>query len=305
MKNVFIKVIIILLTISCSSDEKPVDLVLNAPNGALLKNTEIGNNNFIITDLESAFSVEVRANDQELGNFFDFVRVYISFKSNSSNGSDSIEEVFLEDIPRSEFYIGEFGRPRTLLNYSFQQALDAFGLTIDDVTSGDQFFIRPDIHLKDGRNIGYTNRSPAVIADFCEHSPFYYQINVINPIQDILYTGTYSYEAIASSNIEAVPGPGVTTFINGDHANQRRSSFLDFTIAGDHIIPDIYQTRGTGTRCLSENISFWGPQDTNFGFLNSQDDAVFEVDFVIGYDGWVGGDLSTDPITVTYRFSKQ
>ena len=253
------------------------------------------------------FSVEVRAHDEKQGDFFDFVRVYIEFKSNTSNGVNNRDEVVLEEIPRSEFYSGEYGRPRTLLEYSFQEALDALGLTINDVAPGDQFFIRPDMHLKDGRIIGYANRSPSIIADFCENSPFYYQINVINPIQDDLYTGTYNYEVVSSSNIDAVTESGITTIINGDYANQRRSSFLDFTIAGDFILPDIYQERG-GVCRFGGGIVFWGPQDTNFGLLDLQDDSVFEADFIIGYDGWVGGNLSInpiDPITVRYRFSKQ
>ena len=303
-RNIITLTIVLFTLLGCSSDEKPIDVFLNAPKGALLINTEIGNDNFIMTDLESEFSVEVRANDQEKGNFFDFVRVYISFKSNTSNGLNNRDEVLLRDIPRSEFYTGEFGRPRTLLNYSFQEALDAFGLTIGDVAPGDQFYIRPDMHLKDGRIIGYANRSPSIIADFCQYSPFYYQINVINPIQDFLYTGTYNYEVITSSSMEAVPPSGVTTIINGDHANQRRSNFLDFTVAGDFILPDIYQERG-GVCRFGGGIVFWGPQETNFGLLDPLDDSVFEADFVIGYDGWTGGDLSGDPITVTYRFSKQ
>lgn len=305
MKNIIIPLSIILFTlVSCSSDDKPIDILLNAPKGALLINTDIGNDNFLITDLQSEFSVEVRANDQEKGAFFDFVRVYISFQSNTTQGVNNKDEVVLRDIPRSEFYIGEFGRPRTLLNYSFQEALDALGLTINDISPGDQFYLRPDMHLKDGRTIGYLNRSPSIIAETCENSPFYYQINVINPIQDILFTGTYSYEIIASSNIDVVPESGITTIINGEYPNQRRSSFLDFTVAGNFILPDIYQERG-GLCRIGQNIIFWGPQDDSFGTLNFQDDSVFEADFMIGYDGWVGGDLSLDPITVRYRFSKQ
>ncbi len=308
MKNQITILTIILFTlISCSSDEKPIDIFLNAPKGALLINTEIGNDNFVMTDLESTFSVEVRANDEKQGEFFDFVRVYINFKSNTSNGVNNRDEVVLRDIPRSEFYSGEYGRPRTLLEYSFQEALDALGLTINDVAPGDQFFIRPDMYLKDGRIIGYANRSPSIIADFCENSPFYYQINVITPIQDDLYTGTYSYEVVSSSNIAGVTESGVTTFIKGDYANQRRSTFLDFTIAGDFILPDIYQERG-GLCRFGAGIVFWGPQDANFGLLDLQDDSVFEADFVIGYDGWVGGNISInpiDPIRVRYRFSKQ
>lgn len=306
MKKHTITLTIILLTlvVGCSSDEKPIDIFLNAPKGALLINTEMGSDNFVITDLESEFSVEVRAHDEKKGEFFDFVRVYASFKSNTTSGANNRDEVILEDLPRSVFYLGEFGRPRTLLNYTFQEMLDAFGLTTNEVAPGDQFFIRPDMHLKDGRIIGYVNRSPSIIADFCENSPFYYQVNVMNPIPNDLYTGVYNYEVIASSNIGAVSQSGITTITNGAYPNQRRSSFLDFTVAGDFILPDIYQERG-GVCRFGGGIVFWGPQDNSFGLLNIQDDSVFEADFVIGYDGWVGGDLSDEPITVTYRFSKQ
>lgn len=307
MKNIVIKLTIIMLTIvGCSSDEKPIDILLNAPNGALLINTEIGSDNFIIADLESRFSVEVRAHDQEKGDFFDFVRVYISFKSNTLDGAGNRGEVILQDIPRSEFYTGEFDRPRTLLNYSFQEALDALALTVGDVAPGDQFYIRPDMHLKDGRIIGYENRSPTIFSKYCENSPFYYQINIISPIENTLFTGVYSYEVISSSSESGeFPSSGITTITNGDYPNQRRSSVLDFTITEGFVIPDIYQ-EVPRLRCDPPfNRVFWGPQENSFGALDLQDDTVFEADFVIGYDGWVGGDLSSDPIIVRYRFSKQ
>ena len=51
--NAITLTIILFTLVSCSSDEKPIDILLNAPNGALLINTEIGNDNFVITDLES------------------------------------------------------------------------------------------------------------------------------------------------------------------------------------------------------------------------------------------------------------
>lgn len=292
------------ILLSCSSDEKPTDILLNAPNGALLVNEVVRSDNFIVMDGDSNFSVEVRAHDQENGNFFDFVRVYISFKSNTTNGANDREEVVLEDILPSAFFTGEFGRPRTELSYTLQEAIDAFGLNLTDVNAGDQFFMRPDMHLKDGRIIGFANRSPSIIADFCEYSPFFYQINVVNPIQDALYTGIYTYELISSSNPQAMDDTGITTITAGAYPNQRRSPFLDFTVAGDFILPDIYQDRG-GLCRFGQGIVFWGPQENSFGVINAQDDSVFDADFIIGYDGWVGGDLSADPITVRYRFSKQ
>lgn len=290
--------------ISCSSDEKPIDILLNAPKGALLINTQIGSDNFIINDPESSFSVEVRAHDQRKGKFFDFVRVYISFESNTSDGINSLREIVLEDIPRSEFYLGEFGRPRITLEYSFQQVLDAFSIDVSQVVAGDQFFIRPDMHLKDGRIIGFENRSPSIIADFCEDSPFYYQVNVVNPINEQLFTGTYSYEVISSTNLEDFTDSGITTISSGEFTNQRRSDFLDFTIAGDFILPDIYQEKG-GSCSFGQEIVFWGPQGSSFGELDLSDDTVFFADIVLGYDGWVGGDLSAEPILARYRFSKQ
>lgn len=305
MKNTLSLFAFILFTLlSCSSDEKPIDILLNAPNGALLINTQIGSDNFIVNDPESLFSVEVRAHDQENGDFFDFVRVYISFKSNTTNGVNNLREIVLEDIPRSEFYLGEFGRPRIALEYSFQQVLDAFSIEASQVAAGDQFFVRPDMHLKDGRVIGFENRSPSIIADFCENSPFYYQVNVVQPIENNLFTGVYSYDVVSSSNIDAVPEQGITTIINGEYTNQRRSSFLDFTVAGNFILPDIYQERG-GLCRFGQGIIFWGPQGSSFGELDLSDDTVFFADIVLGYDGWVGGDLSAEPILARYRFSKQ
>lgn len=295
---------LIILFYGCSSDEKPIDILLNAPNGALLESTIIGNDNFIIDDLESAFSVQLRASDQERGGFFEFVRVYISMQSNSTNGQNSTQEVILRDIPNSDFFVGEFGFPRINLEVGFQEALEALNLGINDVHLGDQFFIRLDMHLRDGRTIGFANRSPSIIAESCENSPFFYQINVVNPISDVLFTGSYNYEVISSSNIDAVPEFGTTTIFAGEYPNQRRSSFLSFTVAGDFILPNIYQQRG-GLCRFGQQIVFWGPQDTSFGQLSLTDDSVFFADFTLGYDGWVGGDLTDAPITVRYRFSKQ
>lgn len=305
MKNVFwVLILPLFMLASCSSDEKPIDILLNAPNGALLVNEVVGSDQFIVTNTNSRIYVEARAHDQEEGSFFDFVRVYISFKSNTSNGINSRDEILLEDIPSEEFFLDEFQRPRTIFNYSFQEVLDAFGMSANEVVAGDQFFIRPDMHLSDGRIIGFENRSPSIIADFCEHSPFLYQINIVNPVQDALYTGVYSYELLSASNPETVSESGITTISAGGYPNQRRSTFLDFTVAGNFVLPDIYQERG-GLCRFGQGIVFWGPQENSFGAINAQDDSVFEADFVVGYDGWVGGDLTASPVMVRYRFSKQ
>lgn len=305
MKNTFLTVItFVLILVSCSSDEKPIDLFLNAPNGALLTNMVMGNDSFILNDLVSTFSVQVRAVDQESGRFFEFVRVYITMQSNSSNGQNSSQEVVWRDIPKEEFFDGEYGFPRLNLEISFQEALAAVNLDAGAVQAGDQFYVRLEMHLRDGRTIGFANRSPSIIADFCENSPFLYQINVVNPINNGLYTGVYDYEVVSASNLDAVPESGTTTITAGEFTNQRRSSFLDFTVTDNFILPAIYQPRG-GVCRFGQGIVFWGPQEISFGEVNLLDDSVFFADFVVGYDGWVGGDLTDAPITVRYRFSKQ
>jgi len=305
MRNVYTLVLISLtIFLSCSSDDKPIDILLGAPKGALLINTDRGPENFRYDDSESIFSIEVRANDQKKGEFFDFVRVYATFQSNTTTGVNNLSEVILKDLPRSEFYLGEYNRPRIRLEFTLQEMLDAFNLQMEDVSVGDQFFIRPDMHLKDDRVIGFANRSPGIIAKDCEDSPFYYQAVIMQPISEQLFTGVYRYTRVSPVESDILPDTGITVLESGSYPNQRKSLFLNFVIAGDYIVPEIYQQKSGACR-RGDDIVFWGPQSSSFGSLNLEDDSAFDVDFLVGYDGWLGLGFGIDPIPVRYRFSKQ
>ena len=69
--------------------------------------------------------------------------------------------------------------------------------------------------------------------------------------------------------------------------------------------PKIYQS--VNLLCRESAIHILSGQDEQqFGQIDIIDDTVFELDLVIGYEGWTGsgGDLGT-PQTSTFRFSKQ
>ncbi|MEP0263469.1 hypothetical protein [Dokdonia sp.] len=304
--------------ISCSNDDKAIDaLVEETERGAVLRNINKVSKDFIHNNFESAFDIEIEEQDLEDGALLDFVRLYVAFRDHTSGSNDnSVQEIMLRDIPSSEFVIGPDALPRTTVRVTYQDVVDALSINTLLIEPGDQFSLRMEIHLTDDRTFDTMDTTASILTDACFFkSPLRYEINVIEVISDDLFTGIYSYEVITDTNSSnaAISNQGIVSITVGDLPNVRKTSIigegLEFTVAGNNVYPKIYQSVNlfcieSGPHILS------GPNDTNFGMIDLNDDSLFFLDLDVGFEGW-DGTLEDDntavgiPTLYTFKFSKQ
>ncbi|MEP0263470.1 hypothetical protein [Dokdonia sp.] len=314
----YIYLFILLVAISCSSDDKAIDVVFEGiERGAVLRNINKVSKDFIHNDFESAFEVEIEEQDLEEGALLDFVRLYVEFRDHTDGGNDnSIQEIMLRDIPSSEFEIGPHALPRTTVRVTYQEAINALSINTLLIEPGDQFGLRMEIHLTDGRTFSTVNNSASILTDACFFkSPLRYEINVLEVIPNDLFTGIYSYEVTNGANQFDfnISNQGIVSIAAGNLPNTRTTGIvgegLEFTIAGENVYPKIYQSVNLFCRESAPHI-LSGPNDTSFGMIDLDDDTVFFLDIDIGFEGWDGtldnnGNMPGIPVLYRFKFTKQ
>ncbi|MFT6601496.1 MAG: hypothetical protein ACJAZZ_000627 [Dokdonia donghaensis] len=309
MKKIYFIILVGILT-TCSDDEKAIEVVTEEiERGAVLRNITRIQNNFEAGDLTSAFAVEIEEQDEEDGALLDFVRVYTKYIDRDvSNGNDTSPEIILKDIEASSFTTGPVGLPRHTLNVSYEETVTSHNLDLNAIQPGDQFEVRLEVFLTDGRSYSNDSGSASILTDFCFFkSPYRYVINVIEPIPDADFTGTYFYEIISDQDDTGVNAEGFITINSTSMSNVRYMPLftegIEFTIAGESVYPKIYGSYNGFCRDSTFHI-LTGPSDTSFGQVNLIDDTVFDMTIVIGYEGW-DGQLGNNVREFTYRFTKQ
>jgi hypothetical protein len=306
------------IAISCSNDDKAINALFEGTErGTILRNINKVSKDFIHNDFESAFELEIEEQDLEEGDLLDFVRVYIAFRDQTAGGSDtSTQEIILKDIQANAFAIGPDALPRTTVLVTYQEAINALSINTLLIEPGDQFDLRLETHLTDGRIFSTEDTTASLLTDACFFkSPFRYEINVIEILPDDLFTGVYSYEIVTDARVSntGISDEGIVTIVASNFPNTRTTGIigegLEFTIAGESLYPKIYQSVNlfcieSGPHILS------GPSHTNYGVIDLNDDSVFFLDVDIGFEGWDGTlENAIETIGVaslyTFKFTKQ
>lgn len=331
MKHLYL-LIIAFLCINCSSDEKAIEVVLNdIEHGAVIRTLTVNYAEFHPGDLNSTFNVDIEEQDLENGDLLDEIDVYIRFLDNTvATGNASTQEVLYKTFIKSDFTVGANGFPLTNLSISYQEAIDATGVTESLIQCKDQFLIRLDLKLTDGRSFSFGDSSSDIIAfDTFFSSPFCYTINVVEPIGEDVFTGVYDMESLVNSARLDVPvfteleedfsalialfeirkGHSTNTrvfdgfYANGHRGGERFRTF-EFTVACDEIIFQKNQFSSYRSACTFQDPTILlGPSDTN-GTVNSSDDTVFTMNVLEGYLGFDGG-CGFGSHEAIVKFSKQ
>ncbi len=323
MKNSYF-VIIAFLCLNCSSDEKAIEVVDEGITyGAVLRTLQFNNTTFAVGDASGVFSVDLEEQDELDGALFDSVDVYAQFLDNtSSNGGTSSTEVLVKSLLADSFTMGPVGLPRTTLEISFAELLNVTNKGLGDVSCKDQFKIRLDIKLNDGRSFTEGDGSSTVIALGSNFSsPYTYIINIIEPIPDDVFTGIYRVENI-------VEGPFVNTFLTMEdqlvevkvghsknvrfieayyiisHIQFEEEKLFEITIACDEVIFANNQFTSREGSCTFQDPPILLGSDVVNGLANPNDDTVFEVQLQEGYLGFDGGCGFNGHVS-RVRFSKQ
>ena len=323
MKYIYF-LMIALLCVNCSSDEKTIEVVEEGITyGAVLRTLQFNNTTFIVGDSSGVYSVDLEEQDELDGDLFESVDVYAQFIDNtSSNGGTSSSEVLVKSLPADSFVLGPVGLPRTTLEIPFTDLLNATNKVLNEVSCKDQFKIRLDIKLSDGRSFTEGDGSSTVIALGSNFSsPYTYIINVVEPIQDDLFTGTYRVENI-------IEGPFMNTFLTREdqlvevkmghsknvrfieayyiisHIPFEEEKLFEITIACDEVIFANNQFTSREGSCTFQDPPILLGSDVVNGASDPNDDTVFEVQLQEGYLGFDGG-CGFNAHVSRLRFSKQ
>jgi len=314
---------------SCNQDDKAAEFILEEIEyGAVIRTLDFNSGEFELNRPESVFSVNVEQQDKENGGLFAGIDVYVQFVDNTlDNGDLSTSETLLETISPNAFAPGgPEGLPRGTIEYSFGELAEATGVSVENVHCKDQFILRLDLQLTDGRSFTTTDAVALILAfDTFFSSPYTYTINVVEPIAEELFTGDYVFESVIDGPFgQTFLTPMPTTIFRGHSNNVRRvllwhylshkqleaKRYFNFSIVCDEIVMGKYQLASVEANCTLGNGSsgtgdliLIGPAQIN-ATINPNDDSVFEIEFVEGFDGW-DGDCGFGTMTARMRFTKQ
>jgi len=322
MNKFYILVLSYLLFFGCSTDDKTIDQVFaETTRGSFLRTIKFNQADVDVTNLESEFSVTLEQQDLEDGELLDYVDVYIQFIDNTAdNGDFTTTEQALTVLTKDMFVTGSVGLPRIDVKYTLAELLAATGLNSTQVSCKDQFILRFDIFLIDGRSFTVGSGAPCIIAfETFFSSPYRFLINLVTPIDSDLFTGTYLY----TSELDGPFGPtfGVSQLVEvtkGEDINARYFQIpappgapyfgiprkFKFSIVCDQVVFWENQLKKINLKCSERgNDPLLGPGPENATIVPF-DDAVFEIWLVEGYLGFDGGS-GTGTVPSRIRFDKQ
>lgn len=175
IKKISAVFILLLLVISCEGN-KTIDEIFNSvERGAILRTISVSGNTFNVLDTSSEWSVDLEEQDYEDGALFQEIELYGSLVDNTpEGGTTEVEEALIKTIPASAFSPGDSGLPAGTVSTSFQEVLDALGLTAGEYDGGDQIVLRLELVLTDGRRFTDSNTGATVSGGSFFSSPFRY-----------------------------------------------------------------------------------------------------------------------------------
>jgi len=189
MKNWFKHITILfagaaLLATSCDDGDAVIDQVTaETERGAILRTVNLISNEIPIGNDDSNFAVEVEIQDSENGDLVESVEVYLGFRDNTvAEGETDLdtEEVLAETLDPSTFENGPFGLPRFSFQITLPEMLAALPISNADVNGSDQFTIRFELVLTDGRRYSFADNTGTLTGSFFS-SPFLYTATVVCP----------------------------------------------------------------------------------------------------------------------------
>ncbi|MEX0273857.1 MAG: hypothetical protein AB3N16_05720 [Flavobacteriaceae bacterium] len=206
---------------ACGDGDKVFDEITdNETRGAILRTINIVSNELPIGQADGNFTVELEVQDQENGTLVDNIEVYVGFNDNTATvgPGTNVDETLFETINKSSFTIGEFGLPRFTYSATLPELLSHVGRNDADITGGDQFPIRFELVLSDGRRYSAKDNSGTLTGSYFS-SPFLYSPLVICPVPEDYLTGDYSITQTSGSGPfgigDGFTQPSVTSVANG------------------------------------------------------------------------------------------
>lgn len=171
-----------LMITSCDEGDAVVDdVVANTERGAILRTIEVTSDELPIGVDTGAFSVDLEVQSEDNGDLVSSIDVFVSFvDADPSNGPGDVAETLLTSIPSSSFEAGSRGLPTLSFSASLGELLAATGIAADALDGSDQFRIRFELVLVDGRTFSFAQNSGTLTGSYFS-SPFLYTATIVCP----------------------------------------------------------------------------------------------------------------------------
>ena len=172
-----------LLFVSCDEGDNVIDEVTEGTlRGGILRTINVTSNELPIGVASGFFGVDLEVQSEQEGTLVETIDVFATFRDNTpDNGKGATSsEAMVETISKSAFTIGEFGFPRFSYTASLPTLLSTTGVSEDDIDGGDQFRVRFEIVMNDGRRYSVAQNSGTITASFFQ-SPFQYSATIVCP----------------------------------------------------------------------------------------------------------------------------
>jgi len=186
ISNLFIAVLALEI-VSCSDSDKVVDqIVANEEIGAILRQLDVIANSLALNadtgtfEDGEQFAVDLEYQDHENGALLSEMEVHLAFTDKTDDEVDNSKaEALIKTFSASDFTTGDRGLPQ--LNYALTgtDMLSALGMTPDQLgIGGDQFVVRFELVLTDGRRFSVANNSGTITGSYFA-SPFVTGVTVV------------------------------------------------------------------------------------------------------------------------------
>tara|TARA_R110002167_G_scaffold23464_9_gene83281 strand:- start:1879 stop:2826 length:948 start_codon:yes stop_codon:yes gene_type:complete len=300
-----------LMFASCDDGNAVVDTVTaDTTRGAILRTVNVISNELPIGKADASFAVELEIQDSENGKLVDNIEVFIGFRDNTvETGATDLDkaEVLVATLPSSGFTEGPFGFPRLTYTIALADLLSTLGVDEAELDGGDQFSVRFELVLNDGRRFSFAQNSGTLTGSFFA-SPFLYTPGVTCPVEATQFVGDYLIE----QTTPYVDGPSlsdgtVVSLVVGSTSVERIfqtanyalycSTLAPFTInfiCGEIAVPN------QNSNCVCADGGDWFTDPIVRSTYDPNDDSVFEVTFTDDTQSDCGS-----PVQTTYKFTKQ
>jgi len=175
----------------CSDSDRIVDEVFDTTtSGGILRTLSTNTGTFDFKDPSMAWSITVEAQDEEDGDLLKTVNMYAGLYRNAKLIGT---EEFIKEIPASSFTTGQNGLPVGDVTATLTEVTNSLGLDEVDYSSTDEFRIRLEYVMTNGRTWSRDDAGGTVLTSAYFKSPYLYTVPFFCALDDVsIFNGKYT-----------------------------------------------------------------------------------------------------------------
>ncbi|MBT8305734.1 MAG: hypothetical protein KJN85_02230 [Maribacter sp.] len=168
---------------SCDEGDAVVDdVTAGTERGAILRTVNVTSDELPIGVADGFFGVDLEVQSEQDGGLVQAIDVFVNFTDGTpDNGKGATTpDALAETLDPSGFTIGDNGLPVFSYQITLGQLLSATGVSESDIDGSDQFRIRFELVLTDGRRYSFAQNSGTLTGSYFS-SPFLYSATIVCP----------------------------------------------------------------------------------------------------------------------------